>query len=145
MDRKITNELVSRSMLHNRTEGLRNAGYSKPKWIAFCEELMKHGYVLELYEARHTYSKYITVKRGDVKFYKVRFSNHKPIKFREERGDCDYFVGRTHLRTTNWLMAIRAVHKHFKYDPAVKTIDEVEKDNPTEIIDATEDDLPWEL
>lgn len=117
MVRKMTNEIVTVGMLRSRAESNRINGYAKPKYIKFCEQLLKHGYSLELYEARSTFSKYITVRREGDKTYKVRFSNHKPNLLKEKRGDCDYFVGVTNLKVTNWIMATKAVHKFFDYVP----------------------------
>lgn len=120
MVRKMTNEIVTKDMLRSRAESNKINGYSVPKYIKFCEQLLKHGYTLELYEARSTFSKYITVKReGTNKSYKVRFSNHKPNLTKEINGDCDYFVGVTNSWVTNWVMATKAVHKFFGYIPSL--------------------------
>lgn len=72
------------------------------KWIQFCRFMLKRGYKVTLYEAQQTVSKYVTVHHLD-KTYTVRFSNHKPNKYRELNGDCDMFVGITHTgaRTVN--------------------------------------------
>lgn len=76
-------------------------GYEIPMWVLLCADLIKDGYKVELYEAKTTYSKYIYVSRNR-KTFKVRISNHKPNKFKETTGDCDFFVGITHtgVRTT---------------------------------------------
>lgn len=79
-------------------------GFGKSKWISFCEEMLSLGFVVELYEARQTRSKYCTIMLPDNrgKQFKVRFSDHKPIYRRELAGDCDFFVGKTNtgVRTT---------------------------------------------
>jgi hypothetical protein len=90
-----------------------DAPFPKQKWVEFCEALLKEGYWLTLYEARQTYSKYITVRKAGHSPFKVRFSNHKPIKSRELSGDCDFFVGVTNLGIANTQMALSAVRKHF--------------------------------
>jgi|JI7StandDraft_1071085.scaffolds.fasta_scaffold145277_5 hypothetical protein len=106
-DSKATNIIVTPEFLQSRIVPI--GPYPKQKWIEFCETLMAEGYTLSLYEARATVSKYITV-RSQGKAFKVRFSNHKPIKGKEMAGDCDFFVGRTHtgVRTTgDALIAVR--------------------------------------
>jgi hypothetical protein len=115
--RKATNLSVSPAFLQERFERSAKLGFGKQKWIIFCELLLADGFSLSLYEARQTASKYITVKK-DGRAFKVRFSNHKPIKGRELGGDCDFFVGRTHtgIRTTQ--DALAAVASHFKKENA---------------------------
>lgn len=113
---KATDELVTKELLEDRFNQAFDAGFDeKAKWIVFCEMLLEKNYVMYLYEAKETFSKYITVTRLDSeKRFKVRFSNHKPNKGRELNGDCDFFVGVTHtgIRTTE--MAIKAVKEYFK-------------------------------
>lgn len=112
---KATNMVVTSNFLQSRTKFLRENNWPKSKWIFFCEEMMRLGFSVELYEARQTKSKYCTVRHPDhrSKAYKVRFSDHKPIYQREMAGDCDFFVGHTHtgIRTTQ--DAINAVCNHF--------------------------------
>ena len=117
---KATNHAVTVEMLKERTEYNAKLGYTKPKWIGFCEELLAEGYKLDLYEARRTVYKYITVKNWYGKPFKVRFSNHKPIKFREIQGDCDFFVGHTHTGITTTTDALRAVSEFFAAQPIPK-------------------------
>ena len=114
---KATNDIVTLSMLDQRTRRLQKSGYDKPKWIGFCEVMLGHGYTLTLYEARQTFSKYVTVSKAGIKPFKVRFSNHKPIYQREVAEDCDFFVGVTNLRVTNTSQAISAVLTHFGINP----------------------------
>lgn len=111
--RKATNQRVTPEFLKARVERVIQLGYSKQKWVEFCEAMLSHGFTLELYEARRTFSKYITVISGGMR-YKVCFSNHKPIKDRELAGDCDFFVGRTHLGVSTTAQAIQATIKHFE-------------------------------
>lgn len=87
-------------------------GYSKQKWVEFCEVALRRGLDVYLYEARHTASKYITL-RGNGKSFKVRFSNHKPIPSREAGADCDFFVGVTNRTVTTTGDALRAVSAYF--------------------------------
>lgn len=74
---------------------------------------MNKGFKVSLYEARRTFSKYLTVERDEKKF-KVRFSNHKPIKEREENNDCDFFVGVTNYKVTTTEDALKSVYTFFK-------------------------------
>ena len=104
---------VDSDFLLHRARRTLKAGYNVPKWIIFCGILMRNGFTLELYEARKTVSKYITVKKQGFPPFKVRFSNHKPIANLEIAGSCDFFVGRTNLTVTTTDKALRAVAKHF--------------------------------
>jgi hypothetical protein len=90
----------------------RAAAWPKAKWIIFCETLMTQGFRVELYEARETVSKYVTISKMG-KSFKVRFSNHKPIKHRQMKGDCDFFVGVSHSLVTTTNDALKAVHEYF--------------------------------
>lgn len=111
--KKARNLEVTHQFLGQRTAMLLGMGFGKTKWIEFCETMLARGYSMTLYEALETRSKYITVRR-DNKEYKVRFSNHPPIKAREVAGDCDFFVGKTHLATTNTSQAIMATLQFFE-------------------------------
>ncbi len=114
--------MVTKEFLDQRAKQSAKKGYSKQKWIQFCEIMLRRGYAVSLYEARRTVSKYVTVSDGK-KSFKVRFSNHKPICEREERGDCDFFVGRTNYTVTTTKDAILAVINFFDYDtrPEIKS------------------------
>ena len=111
--RKADHISITPRLLNLRVKQIEAMGYTKQKWIMFCESMLEHGFELSLYEARKTLSKYITVRKKN-KSYKVRFSNHKPIKQREMAADCDFFVGVTHTgwRTTD--DAIKATLEFFK-------------------------------
>lgn len=110
--KKASNLRVTTDFLGARAERLALMGYRKPRWVEFCEFTLRAGWTVSLYEARHTRSKYITVSDGRRSF-KVRFSDHKPIKHREIGGDCDFFVGVTHLGVTTTGDAVRAVRAFF--------------------------------
>lgn len=117
---KATNIRVTGQFLSKRAEAALAKGYSKQKWITFCEVLLDDGFTLHLYEARRSVSKYITIsrsKRGSR--YKVRFSNHAPIKERERGSDCDFFVGVTNFKTTTTEQAIVAVREFFAKKPSL--------------------------
>lgn len=114
MYKKAKDLLLTQSYLEDRAYNAEVAGYPKAKWIEFCEILLKENYELTLYEAKETYSKYITVmNKTHTKKFKVRFSDHVPILWREIKKDCDFFVGKTNLRTTNTTMALAAVRAFF--------------------------------
>ena len=110
--KKAKNKILTAGYLKGRVEGLAAKGWSKSKWIYFCEEVMRLGFTVELYEARQTKSKYCTVRR-DGKAFKVRFSDHKPIYQREMNNDCDFFVGYTHTGIRNTHDAVNAVCNFF--------------------------------
>lgn len=125
--KKITNQYLTKEILKQKT----SKKYGKQKWIIFAEELLNKGYKISLYEARRTFSKYLTVEKGEKQF-KVRFSNHKPIKEREENNDCDFFVGVTNYKVTTTEDALDAVYKYFK---------EKEKNMTTELQNVNLDEL----
>lgn len=92
---KATNQLMTPDYLAERIARTIKGGFDAPKWALFCQFFLAQDFVVELYEARQTFSKYVNLKLKG-KAFKVRFSNHKPIKHRELAGDCDFFVGMTH-------------------------------------------------
>ncbi|MBO6507323.1 MAG: hypothetical protein JJ979_02365 [Roseibium sp.] len=117
MTRKATHRKIDKQYLDGRLNGLKAAGYGKTKWIEFCETMLNYGFDLSLYEARQTVSKYITVtSRASKKSFKVRFSNHRPNRYREEGGDCDFFVGRNNHSISTTDQAIEATLEHFAKD-----------------------------
>src|SRR5882724_818198 len=82
---------VTPELLAARFDRAAAKGFAKAKWIEFCELMLARRFSVELYEARKTFSKYITVSysvAGTVRTFKVRFSNHKPIRQREVNADC---------------------------------------------------------
>lgn len=116
-NRKASNERVTLPFLQERARRAIALGYQKQRWIEFCETLLADGFSITLYEARRTVSKYVTVSRGDRSF-KVRFSNHRPIKSREAAADCDFFVGVCNAVTTNTTQALAAVREFFASEAA---------------------------
>lgn len=109
---KANNIAVTQPYLATRTARAVALGYSKPRWIEFCEVALRRGLTVYLYEARRTVSKYITLRHGG-KSFKVRFSDHKPIARREAQKDCDFFVGVTNHTVTTTGDAVRAAMAHF--------------------------------
>lgn len=109
LSNKITNQKLTLEFLDSRVTDK----FGPAKWMQFARYFINEGYEVELYEARQTFSKYLTVIRGEHRF-KVRFSNHKPILEREINGDCDYFVGRTNLRVSTTDTAIAATEIFFR-------------------------------
>ena len=112
---KLTHQQVSRALISHRSAMAERSGYSVPKYLQFCAWVLDQGMVATIYEARETRSKYITIKANGAQ-YKVRFSNHPPSKRRELRGDCDFFVGRTHTGVRTTEDAKKAVEKFFGLD-----------------------------
>lgn len=115
---KASNLIVTEQYLSDRADRLTRIGYSTPKWINFCELMLQAGLKVKLYEARRTVSKYVTVSNNCGKEFKVRFSNHKPIKAREVGEDCDFFVGVTNLSVTNTNQATKATLAYFGLESA---------------------------
>lgn len=105
-DMKANNLVVTEEFLKRRVG---DARYSVSAWIRFCRSMLAMGYKVTLYEAKNTYSKYVTVHTVNDVAYKIRFSNHKPITHREANGDCDFFVGVTNFGVTNTEQAIEAI------------------------------------
>lgn len=89
---------VDTDFLRGRAKAARAGGFPKPRWIEFCETMIGLGYTVTLHEAASTVSKYVTVFNLG-KRYKVRFSNHRPAKDRQQHRDCDCYVGVSHGRT----------------------------------------------
>ncbi len=112
---KAKNLKVTAQFLYERGQRSVRAGYEIQRWVWFCGEMLTRGFEVLLYEAKHTNSKYVTVIKGDRRF-KVRFSDHKPIPFRESSGDCDFFVGHTNKRITNSSQALEATLKFFEVE-----------------------------
>lgn len=110
--KKARNLIITKEFLEFRAERSISAGYSKQKWVEFCEKLLEYNYELSLYEAKETVSKYVTVRKHNKEFL-VRFSNHKPNRSRESNGDCDFFVGRTHTGVRTTIDALNAVYNYF--------------------------------
>ena len=106
--KKANNHYITQSYLDKKVSKI----YGKAKWIIFAEKLLKQGYKIRLYEAKWTFSKYLTVEKDDKKF-KVRFSNHKPAREKELNNDCDFFVGVTNLQVTTTEDALKAVYNYF--------------------------------
>lgn len=109
---KARNLPLTPEYLKARAERTSALGYPKPKWVEFCDIALRRGLVAYLYEAKHTDSKYVTLRHGG-KSFKVRFSNHKPILAREIGNDCDFFVGVANRTVTTTGDAMRAAMAHF--------------------------------
>jgi hypothetical protein len=66
--------------------------YPVPKWIQFSEELISDNWHVRLHRSKSTVSKYLYISKNN-KNFKIRFSNHKPNKMKENNEDCDFYVG----------------------------------------------------
>jgi hypothetical protein len=117
---KATNIKVTTKFLNDRAGIAIERGFAKQKWVLFCEALISEGFALYLYEARATWSKYITVKKGE-RAFRVRFSNHKPTARKERLRDCDFYVGITNTGTRTTDDALAAVRAHFSQAAQTQT------------------------
>ncbi|NRA76833.1 MAG: hypothetical protein HRU18_01385 [Pseudoalteromonas sp.] len=106
------NILITTEYLDSREKATIKAGYSSPKWIGYCREVMSKGIRVEMYEAKSTVSKYIYSIQGN-KVFKVRFSNHRPNKFKQQMNDCDFFVGVSNGLVTRTEDALKATMEYF--------------------------------
>jgi hypothetical protein len=75
--------------------------------------MLAKGLIVSLYEAKETVSKYVTVSSPECGEFKVRFSNHKPSRYREAHQHCDFFVGYNNFCTTSTQQAIFATLNKF--------------------------------
>lgn len=106
-----------------RADRAREFGYPVPKWVTFCKALVED-FDVYLYESKSTRSKYITVVRDD-HCYRVRFSDHKPNRFKERMNDCDFVVGASNfLKSRGTDEAYQAVRSFFadKEEPLWKSL-----------------------
>ncbi len=103
------NIIVTKKFLEDKTPKVKH--FTTPKWVEFCLYFIDcPGITISYYEAKKTASKYIILHKNNQQF-KVRFSNHKPIKLREKRGDCDFFVGVNNLSVSTTIDAIKATER----------------------------------
>ncbi len=111
--KKFNKQFVTFREIKQRMARAIGMGYEPQKWLLFCEEMLKIGYKVSVYEVQNTYSKYVRVYGPGDTSYQVRFSNHKPSYRRELNGDCDFFVGVTHTGVRTTTMAVNAVKECF--------------------------------
>lgn len=71
--------------------------YNTPKYLLFMKEMADNGWKVKLYVAR--VSKYVFLIKGE-DVIKIRFSNHRPLLYKEEENDCDYYVGVSNKQIT---------------------------------------------
>lgn len=88
-DRSV-NRIVTYEFLDKR---IGSGKYGISAWIKYCTFMLNRGYKVELYEAKETVSKYITVYSGHDLSFKVRFSDHPPSKQRMVESDVKMVVG----------------------------------------------------
>jgi hypothetical protein len=96
---RITDEILNYPDKHH--------GYAAPKYLLFIETMLKEGWQVKVLKAgAKGISKYVFIEKGD-HLYKIRFSNHKPIFAREQKEDCDFYVGISHkqVSTTDQIIA----------------------------------------
>jgi len=106
-------EILTLDYLESLKPNYEKNGYPVPKWIIFSETLINWGFVVELYRAKTTYSKYLYVEKGEDKF-KVRFSNHPPAYKQEVNGDCDYYVGVGNLGIVTTEQLLATIKRRYK-------------------------------
>ena len=100
---------VTQSMLeHERTKPSK---YQVPKWVGFCQAMLDLGFVVTLYRARTTCSKYVHVSNGS-KGAKVRFGNHMPSKTKQLNKDSDFYVGVSHFGVCTTEVVIEQVKEY---------------------------------
>lgn len=95
-----------------------NGQYGVSIWIKFCRYFLERGFYVELYEAKETVSKYITVHGNFDITFKLRFSNHPPSRHRMVDSDVNYWFGRNPaVSHFNHLQhAIEATMQYFRVD-----------------------------
>jgi len=71
--------------------------YPTPKYLLFIKTMLEHGWIVKIYIAK--VSKYVFIIK-DEEVFKIRFSNHKPLLYKEEEEDCDYYVGISNKQMT---------------------------------------------
>lgn len=87
---RAVHRLVTREFLDRRVG---NGKYGRSVWVRYCDVMLDQGYAVEIYEAKDTVSKYITVTGNFDITYKVRFSNHPPSYVRMLDSDVNMVVG----------------------------------------------------
>ncbi len=91
--KKFSGEVVTLRDIRRRMAMHIGMGYTPARWLEFCRIMLEDGYKVTVKETMGTKSKYVRVHgAGDVTFL-VRFSEHKPNKFRYREGHCDFWVG----------------------------------------------------
>ena len=71
--------------------------YSPPKFLLFAMKMAQNGWAVSIHEVK--VSKYVFILKED-RLIKIRFSNHKPNRIRENQEDCDYYVGVSHKQVS---------------------------------------------
>jgi len=61
--------------------------------MTFMWQMIKSGWEVKLHVVKD--SKYVFVTKGDL-IFKIRFSSHKPSFRRQQKNDCDFYVGISH-------------------------------------------------
>jgi len=71
--------------------------FPTPKYLIFIKTMIENGWRVKLLKIK--VSKYVFVLKNE-KIFKIRFSNHKPIHYKELENDCDFYVGISHEQVT---------------------------------------------
>lgn len=80
--------------------------YPTPKYLLFIKTMIELGWEVKLYKAG--VSKYVYVVKDDI-IYKIRFSNHKPLYYKELENDCDFYVGISHKQVSTTEAIIKKI------------------------------------
>ena len=112
-------------MLEKRRADMNRHNFN-PKWINFAIDMVNEGYLVYLYENINQKSKYLTLNSNGVLF-KIRFSDHLPIRYKYENGDCDFFVGKLYGGKFSSTEQCRIAVKEFYQgmEPRIRTLADV--------------------
>lgn len=88
----ITCQKVNREIKHYPQK------FPVPKYLLFIKKMIDSGWKVKLYKAG--VSKYVFIVKGN-DIFKIRFSNHRPLYYKELEEDCDYYVGVSHFQVLN--------------------------------------------
>lgn len=92
------------------------SGYPIPKWMIFSETLIKRGWIVKMYAAKTTVSKYLYIRFKKMA-YKIRFSDHKANKMAERNKDADFYIGRGNFGTiTTGVLLRKLIKKENEYE-----------------------------
>jgi hypothetical protein len=87
--KRITSQKINREIKNYPKQ------YPTPKYLLFIKQMIDSGWMVKLYKAG--VSKYVFLIKGN-DIFKIRFSNHLPLYYKEVESDCDYYVGVSHLQ-----------------------------------------------
>jgi hypothetical protein len=83
--------------------------YATPKYLIFMKTMLENGWHVKLYVANKV-SKYVFIIKGN-DIFKIRFSNHMPLYYKEIENDCDFYVGISHKQISTTEQVIKKIIK----------------------------------